>query len=204
VDGVSKRQKVAVFVPIAVLASMYFVYRQLANAYGSQFAWYTGFWIYWLSWGAVFPLAVAGKDEIIRLIRPKRPNVKIVLLVIFPLVMTVIFRVLTGTRYTKPSILWTILLLSTAFGNGFFEEILWRGVYLSFFPKSIFYSIIWPAFWFAIWHYIPGSLSPNANVIGLMIGSGLFGFYLGFLARGTGTIWWCIVCHILGGILMVV
>jgi membrane protease YdiL (CAAX protease family) len=200
---VSKRQKIAVLAPIALLASMYFVYRQLAHAYGSQFAWYVGFWIYWLSWGVIFPFAVAGKGEILRLIRPQRPSAKIVLLVIFPLAMAVIFRMCTGSSYTKTSALWTVLLVSTAFGNGFFEEVLWRGVYFRFFPKNIFGSIIWPAFWFALWHYIPGSLSPNSNVIGLMIGSGLFGLYLGFLAKNTGTIWWCIICHTLGGILMV-
>jgi membrane protease YdiL (CAAX protease family) len=203
-DNVSKKQKIVVFAPIALLASMYFVYRQLAHVYGSQLAWYGGFWIYWLGWGAIFSFAMAGKEEISRLIRPRRPSTKVVLLVIFPLIMTVIFRILTGSQYAKPNALWTVLLISTAFGNGFFEEVLWRGVYLSFFPKNIFYSIIWPAFWFALWHYIPGSLSPNSNVIGLMIGSGLFGLYLGFLAKRTGAVWWCIVCHTLGGILMVV
>ncbi|UCF71187.1 MAG: CPBP family intramembrane metalloprotease [candidate division WOR-3 bacterium] len=199
----SRRKKIVVLAPIALLASMYIVYRQLAHAYGNQFAWYAGFWVYWLGWGAVFSFAVAGKEEILKLIRPRKPNHKIVLFVIFPLIITVIFRVATGTQYAKPSFLWTVLLISTAFGNGFFEEILWRGIYYSFFPKSIFYGIIWPACWFALWHYIPGSLSPNSNVIGLVIGSGLFGLYLGFLSRKTGTIWWCMVCHSIGGILMV-
>ena len=192
------------FAPIALLASMYFVYRQLAQAYGGQFAWYAGFWIYWLGWGTVFSFGLTGKDEIFRLIRPQRPNTKILLLVFFPLVMTVIFRLVTGVHYAKTGILWTVLVFSPAFGNGFFEEVLWRGVYLSFFPKKTFFRTIWPACWFALWHYIPGSLSPNSNVVGLMIGSGMFGLYLAFLAKRTGTIWWCIVCHILGGILMVV
>ncbi len=118
--------------------------------------------------------------------------------------MTAIFKVVTGTEYARPDILWTVLLISTAFGNGFFEEVLWRGVYYRFFSKSAFFGIIWPACWFALWHYIPGSLSPNSNAIGLMVGAGLFGLYLGFLARKTGAIWWCIVCHTLGGIMMVV
>jgi len=201
---VSKRKKIVALAPIALWVSMYFIYRQLANVYGDRFAWYAGFWIYWLGWGGVFSFAVAGKEEIIRLIRPRRPDVKIILLVIFPLIMTAIFRVVAGTKYDKPDIVWTVLLLSTAFGNGFFEEVLWRGVYYHFFSKSTFFSIAWPACWFALWHYIPGSVSPNSNAIGLMIGAGLFGLYLGFLAKKTGTIWWCMVCHLLGGIMMVV
>ena len=200
----NKRQKITVFAPIALWVLMYLVYRQLAHVYGTRFAWYAGFWIYWLGWCTVFSFWVAGKEEILRLIRPRRPNIKIILLVIFPLIMTAIFRVVTGTQYAKPDILWTVLLLSTAFGNGFFEEVLWRGVYYRFFSKSTFFGIIWPAIWFALWHYIPGSLSPNSNTIGLMVGAGLFGLYLGFLAKKTGTIWWCIVCHTVGGIMMVV
>lgn len=200
----NKRQKITAFAPIALLGSMYFVYRQLANTYGGQFTWYAGFWIYWLGWGAIFPFAVMGKDEILRLISPQRPNAKIVIFILFPLVMTIIFRVLTGSHYAKTDILWTILLVSTAFGNGFFEEVLWRATFVIVFPNNIFYRMIWPSFCFALWHYIPGSLSPNSNVAGLMIGSGLFGLYLAFLARRTGTIWWCIVCHTLGGIIMVV
>jgi membrane protease YdiL (CAAX protease family) len=201
---VNKRQKITVFAPIALWVSMYLVYRQLAYVYGSRFAWYTGFWIYWLVWCAVFSFWVAGKEEILRLIRPRRPNIKIILLVTFPLILTAIFRVVTGTQYVRPDALWTVLLISTAFGNGFFEEVLWRGMYYRFFSTSTFFGIIWPACWFALWHYIPGSLSPNSNAIGLMVGAGLFGLYLGFLARKTGTIWWCIVCHSIGGIMMVV
>jgi hypothetical protein len=37
----------------------------------------------------------------------------------------------------------------------------------------------------------------------LMIGAGVFGFYLSYLARKTGTIWWGIVAHVVGGIIMV-
>ncbi|UCG30982.1 MAG: CPBP family intramembrane metalloprotease [candidate division WOR-3 bacterium] len=199
----SKRQRITVFAPIAVIFSMYIVYRQLAQPYGNQFAWYAGFWVYWISWGAIFSFTIVGKKKIFRLIRPRKPDKSTLPFVAFPLIMTVIFRFLTGTQYAKPTTLWTVLLVSTAFGNGFFEEILWRGVYLNFFPKNIFYRMVWPTFWFTLWHYIPGSLSPNSHVIGLMIGSGLFGFYLAFLAKKTETVWWCIVCHTLGGILMV-
>jgi len=75
---------------------------------------------------------------------------------------------------------------------------------MKLFPGNILFRIVWPSIWFALWHYAPGSVSPNANVLGLIIGSGLFGFYLSFLAKKTGTIWWSIVTHILGGIIMVI
>ncbi len=199
----SNKQKIALAAPVVLFLFMYATHRLLANAYGSNIAWYAGFWIYWGVWGLAFPMLMIGKQRIAELIRPRKPTLRVLLWVAFPLLMTLIFRIITGTSYTKPNTLWMILVFSTTFGNGFFEEVLWRGVYMSLFPKRIIYRIIWPALWFALWHYSSGSLSPNTNVMGLMIGAGLFGLYLGYLALKTDTLWWCILAHTLGGIIMV-
>jgi membrane protease YdiL (CAAX protease family) len=95
------------------------------------------------------------------------------------------------------------MMISTAFGNGIFEEILWRGAYLKLFPENIWIRIIWASIWFALWHYVPGSISKDGNPIPLMIGSLMFGFVLSFTAHKTKSIWWCIVSHIVGGLIMV-
>jgi hypothetical protein len=109
-----------------------------------------------------------------------------------------------GMEYQKTSLLIILLLLSTAFGNGFFEEILWRGVYLKLFPYSVLFRMIWPSFWFGVWHYAPVSVSSNGNVVAMMVGAGVFGLYLSFLAKKTMTIWWSILAHILGGMVMII
>ena len=148
---------------------------------------------------------VSGRDvlPLKPLTRPRKPTLKICLLVLFPLAMASLYKLVPRMGYEKQSIGIWLLCVSTAFGNGFFEEVLWRGVYMKLFPGSLLYRIIWPGIWFALWHYVPGSVSPNGNVIGLMAGAGLFGFYLSFLAKKTDTIWWSIVAHVLGGIIMV-
>ena len=74
---------------------------------------------------------------------------------------------------------------------------------MTLFPQSLFFRIIWPSVWFALRHYAPGSVSPTGNVIGLMVGAGFFGFYLAFLAKKTDTIWWGMIAHALGGIIMI-
>lgn len=52
--------------------------------------------------------------------------------------MALIVKFIPGMEYKKAS-MWTwLLLLSTIFGNGFFEEILWRGVYMKLFADNIF------------------------------------------------------------------
>jgi len=104
--------------------------------------------------------------------------------------------------YGKPTIWIWLLMLSTNPGNGFFEELLWRGVYLELFPDTILFRIVWPSIWFGLWHYAPGAISPDGNPLGLMGGSGLMGFYLSFLAERTGTLWWTVVAHTLGGLIM--
>ena len=75
---------------------------------------------------------------------------------------------------------------------------------MELFPGRIFYRIIWPSICFALWHYAPGSVSANSNLLALIIGAGLFGFLLAFLAKKTGGIWWCVVAHTLGAIVMIV
>jgi hypothetical protein len=42
------------------------------------------------------------------------------------------------------------------------------------------------------------------TILALIIGAGLFGFFLSFLAKKTGTIWRGILAHILGGIVMII
>jgi len=111
-----------------------------------------------------------------------------------------------GMEYEKQSVWILLLLLSTSFGNGFFEEVLWRGVYFTLFPNSIFYRMIWPTIWFAIWHYVPGSVLHDNLIgqIGLTAGSGLMGLVLSYMTKQTNTLWWSILAHTIGGIIMVV
>lgn len=201
--NMSKKQIFAIIAPIILVLSMYPVFHFLSSILGSLLGWYLGLVLYWIIWGAVFPLWVVGKTNILRLIRPHKFNLQILLLVSFPLVMASLSKLITGMEYEIENLWILVLYLSTAIGNGFFEEILWRGVYLNLFPNGIIPRIIWPCIWFTIWHYAPGSVSANSNVIALMAGAGVFGIYLSFLAHKTKTIWWGIVAHTLGGFVMV-
>jgi membrane protease YdiL (CAAX protease family) len=195
------RQKIAIVAPPLLVAVMYPIFHSLAAVMNDRVAWYLGLAIYWLIWGAVFPLLIIGKDAIKELIRPQKPDKKILLLIAIPLLGAMVARLILG-GYEKESVWIALLIFSTPFGNGFFEEVLWRGVYVKLFPNNIFFWMIWPSVWFALWHYVPGSVS-SGNPAGLMIGSGMMGFYLSFLTKKTNTVWWAIVFHIVGGIIMV-
>ena len=202
--SMTSKQRIVIITPIVLLAFMYPVFQLLTGAFEETIiGWYLGLIIYWLIWGIAFPFWIIGKESIKTMIRPQKLNIKVFFLVLFPLLMASLSKFIPGMGYQKTSLWIFLLYLSTTFGNGFFEEVLWRGVYMKLFPNSILFRIVWPSIWFALWYYAPGSVSPNKNVIALMIGAGVFGFYLSFLAKKTETIWWSIICHTLGAIIMI-
>ena len=202
------KQKIAIITPPILIAVMYPIFCSLVEALVvDRIAWYLGLMIYWFTWCVIFPLLIIGKENIKTLIRPQKPSKKTFLLIAIPLLSALAVRLFVpGMEYEKESVWILLILLSTPFGNGFFEEVLWRGVYVRLFPNSIFYRMIWPSVLFAIWHYIPGSvLHENVmGLIGLMVGSGIMGLYLSYLTKKTNTLWWSIVSHVLGGIIMIV
>jgi len=198
----NSRQKIAIVAPPVLVAVMYPIFHALAGVMNDRVAWYLGLAIYWIIWGGIFPLFIIGKEAINILIRPRKPDKKILLLIAIPLLGAVAGRIILG-GYEKESVWIALLLFSTPFGNGFFEEVLWRGVYVKLFPNNVFFWMIWPSVWFALWHYAPGSVS-SGNPARLMIGAGVMGFYLSYLAKKRNTVWWGIVVHTVGGIIMVV
>lgn len=198
-----RRRRSAIVAPLILMGTMYPAFRLAEALYGEALhgylGWYLGLAVYWVVWGAGFSLWVLGVQRIRELVRPRRPTPGLAALVAFPLGMAAVFRFLVpGMSYEKPSAAVFLLLLSTAIGNGVFEELLWRGVYLHLFRHRPLFGVVWPSLWFGLWHLIP----TNAENLGMVIGPILFGFYLAFLARRTDTVWWPIVAHVLGGLVM--
>jgi len=202
----SVKQLLAVIAPPILVLVMIPVFRVFGHIFDEQWriGWYLGLIVYWITWCGIFSYLLIGKTGIIKLIRPQRLTREIFILLLIPLVGAGLYRMIPGMEYDKPETWIFFLLLSTNPGNGFFEELFWRGVYLELFPNQRLPGMIWPSLWFALWHYAPGSIAPDGNVIGLMVGSGIMGFYLSFLARRTGTIWWTIIMHTIGGFIMIV
>lgn len=203
-QDIGAKQAIAIFAPFLLVGVMIPVFRLFSGLFGNPiFGWYLGLISYWLTWCTILPLWLVGKKHLREIIRPRMPNITVVLLVLLPAGMAAVAKLLTGMGYHKPELWVWLLYISTAFGNGFFEELLWRGVYMELFPSRNFYRIIWPGICFALWHFAPASVSANSNPLALIIGAGLFGFFLAFLAKKTGGIWWCVIAHALGGIVMI-
>lgn len=200
----SRQQIATLLAPIVLIAVMYPIFQLLARRFGNTAAWFTGLATYWLLWGLTYPLLVLGKDAALELIQPGKFDLNAMLLALIPVIFSVIGRYQFGVQYEKASTLAGLALLATAVGNGLFEEVFWRGTFLRLFPSSALLAMLWPSVWFALWHYVPGSVSSSGGVLRLMVGAAFFGLFLSYLARRTDTIFWGILSHTLAGIIMVV
>jgi len=203
----NNKQIIAIIIPPILIAIMYPIFNSLAGILANdRIAWYLGLIIYWLVWGMVFPLIIIGKNNIVGLIRPQKPTKKILLPALIILLGALSARLLVpGMEYEKQSVWIWILLVSTCVGNGFFEEVLWRGVYYKLYSNNIFFRMIWPSIWFGIWHYVPVSINNNelTALIGMIIGPILMGLVLSYMTNKTNTLWWSILSHTVGGTIMV-
>jgi hypothetical protein len=198
----NKKQIFALFIPLLVLAIMYPIFQILGNIFSEnmRLGWFIGLTIYWLIFGLITPLCLIGKKNILKLIKPRKLTLKIILFISIPAIILIINKFFPVMIYEKPTLFVFSLLLLSGFGNGFFEEVLWRGVYMNLFSNNIFFRIIFPSIGFGLWHYAPGSIS-SSNPLVLVIGAIVLGIYLSFIAKKTGTIWWTILIHTSIGII---
>jgi hypothetical protein len=58
------KQKIVIIAPPVLAAVMYPIFHSLAGVMNDRVAWYFGLAIYWIVWGAFFPLFIIGKEDI--------------------------------------------------------------------------------------------------------------------------------------------
>lgn len=197
------QQMVAMWVPLLLVATMVPAFRLLARRYGRSLAWYLGLAIFWLVWGLAYPLALIGRDGLLALLRPPAFEWRHLLVALIPILFAASGRLFKSLRYEKAA-RWTIYaLLAVALGNGLFEEVVWRGTYLALFADSVWLQMVWPSLWFAAWHYAPGPVSSHGRPWVLMAGTLFLGLCLSYVARQSGTIFWCVVARTLASIITV-
>lgn len=197
----NRKQLLAVAALPTLALTMIPVFRLLARWLGPRRAWYAGFLVYWPVWCMVFPLWLVGSQKLRALLQFRRPQAVEWFIMIVPALLAFVGRY----ALDKPqrSAREKAILVCMAFMNGIGEEVLWRGVYVALFPDSRFWGAVWPTLWFALWHYAPGSVSPLTDVRPLMIGAGVLGACLSWLALKTQSIRSAAVAHTLAGLAQV-
>lgn len=202
IGNFNSKQKIAILLSPFLFVVMYGVYQGFAAILGSNLGWYAGFAVYWPIFCVIIPLLLVGSGRIIERYKMIKINTKYVLVFIFPVFMTLIggFFMSTAERDIIGLVIW----LGMSLGNGIFEEILWRGTYPILFPDNKIFGFAWPAIWFSIWHFAPGSLSQNFQPIVLVSGALMLGVFFGWGAFKTKSLSWASVGHTFSGLIQVI
>jgi len=197
-EKLTTRQKIALIMPIVIIISMICVF-QVAYYFvkNRQLAWYLGFFIYWPIWGIVYPILLIGKENVLSVITKKAPRgwewIAFILPPVFVLLGTLVI------RFDPSDITTKVILVGTSFATGILEEVLWRGIFVFLFPKSLLKGYVFPVIYFGLWHIAPGTVS-NVPIVTLVMGALFLGSCWGILAYSSKNIVWSSISHILTGI----
>ena len=195
----NSKQRIAILLAPFLFFVMFGVYQLFTILLSEDLGWYAGFAIYWPVFCLTIPILLIGSNRIIERYKIIKINPKYLLVYLFPVFMTLIGTVFMST--SERDITGLIVWLGMSVGNGVFEEILWRGVYPTLFPNSKLYGFAWPAIWFSIWHFAPGSLSQNFQPLTLVSGALMLGIFFGWGAFKTKSLFWASIGHTLSGLL---
>ncbi|MFC1488074.1 CPBP family intramembrane glutamic endopeptidase [Thermoproteota archaeon] len=197
-----KTQKIAIVLSPVLFLVMFAVYQGFSRILGNSLGWYAGFAIYWPIFCVTIPLWLVGSNRIIERYKIFKINPKYLLVYLFPVFMTLIGGLFMSN--TERDTIGLIIWLGMSVGNGLFEEILWRGVYPILFPDNKLFGFAWPAIWFSIWHFAPGSLSQNFQPIVLVSGALMLGLSFGWGAFKTKSLFWASIGHTFSGLFQLI
>ncbi len=204
----SFRQWAVIILPVILIIFMWTLFVNLTAYFGLQTGYLFSFVIYWVLWCFLVPAYILkGFKNVFLLFKRTehrfgdKPDITL-FLISWPVVLSLIFAFLP--QFKMLSIPTILLSISLGFMNGFAEEILWRGVYISIFPGNRWLSQIYPSVFFALWHICPISVTVSryaGGIYSFIIVSLLFGLSWSYYSRKTGSIRWNSIMHSLTDIL---
>jgi CAAX protease family protein len=191
------------FVPPLVLLLVFDAFRGGATVFGVRWGYISGFLFYWAIWGLGFPLWVLGPSGVrALLLRPPRrgsvsPIIALPLLAGPPIIgFLFVFPMALPSLSAGTLVAFAIV----AAVNGTLEEIVWRGLYATTFPRRRLAGFVIPAIWFALLQLAPLSAYPGRTLgaAALVVGGAFaVGLAYGWIAWRTGSIRWTIMSHVL-------
>jgi membrane protease YdiL (CAAX protease family) len=189
--------------PLVLIGIMQAAFKGFHTRFGFPLGYLMAFVLYWFFWCLLIPTVfLGGVEPVIRLFIPAHSIFEISpvthLFLWWPLVFPVFFMFLPRIRRAGAGILLLSLLLGAI--NGIAEEILWRGLFLYFFPGNLLWGILYPSILFGLWHICPQSILQNklpGGVFSFVLYAILLGLTYAFAAGQTGSIFWPTVSHIL-------
>jgi membrane protease YdiL (CAAX protease family) len=188
--------------PICLPLSMYAVFHGLTRAFGFPLGYLFAFAAYWIGWCTGLPLGLLGRPRVAALWRARLPIRDVgwrqQLALWCPLMFPLYFAFLPRVAAATAAVLAVSLVLGVVTGTA--EELLWRGTYLTVFPDRVWLNTWLPSIAFGIWHLCPLAVLPShyaGGTAAFVAYSVALGLSYAYVARTTGSIWWCAMAHAL-------
>jgi membrane protease YdiL (CAAX protease family) len=191
---------VALTLPIAVPLAMTATFRVARDRLGDHVGYVAGFGAYWTICAGL-SIGLLGRRRIRQLFADARPRMGRpagfgAALLLWPTAGAISTRFLPELGQATPAMLATSV--GVAIANATLEELLWRGVYITYWPKNAVLGWIWPAVGFGVWHIAPQAI--HASTMGSLmyvVSASALGLSWGWVAWRTGSLRWVAVSHVL-------
>ena len=195
-----RRRLIALALPVAVPVAMVAGFAIGRDRLGDHGGYLAGFGLYWAACAGL-SISLLGRHRLRELFldsRPRlgRPAVLGAALLIWPPVGAIATRFIPEIGYATPTMVATIA--GVALVNALLEELLWRGVYITLWPRNPWLGVVWPAIGFGVWHLAPQVIHASAmGPIVYVVSASALGLSWGWVAWRTGSLRWVGVSHVL-------
>jgi hypothetical protein len=190
---------IALSLPLGVPVAMTATFAVTYHLWGDRLGYIAGFGVYW-GVCAALSIGLLGPARIRQLFadsRPRlgRPAAVGAALLLWPAIGAIVTRFIPEVGHATPAMIGTIAIVACI--NAILEELLWRGVYITFWPHSALLGWIWPAIGFGAWHLAPQVIHPAAmGPVAYVLAATALGLSWGWIAFQTHTIRWTCVSHV--------
>ena len=196
--AVDVRRAIACALPVALPVAMTATFAASKAVLGGRGGYLAGFGVYWAAC-AGFSVGLLGRRrvrELFRGARPRagRPAVIGAVLLLWPPLGAVATRLIPEIGGSSLPMLVTMV--GVALANATLEELLWRGVYITFWADDPWLGWLWPAVGFGAWHLAPQVIHPSSmGPAGYAMAATALGLSWGWVAWTTGSLRWVSVSH---------
>lgn len=199
----TRNQIALIAAPPVLLLTTYLTFKVMGAWLGPKRGYLAGFLFYWVCWCILFPLWAVGPDGLRNMFKAARPPFGEpgwlgFIFIVLPVVAS--FVALSPAKFREATL--PVIAISVLFSlvNGTMEEVLWRGTYITAFPDSWFWSVIYTSIGFGLWHLSPAMIYPNempGGSLAFAVMAIFLGLPFGWVAKQTGSIRWVVISHIL-------
>jgi membrane protease YdiL (CAAX protease family) len=198
-DPAAKRA-LALLIPVAAPVSMIGAFAASKAAFGPIPGYLVGFLVYWCVWCLAVPVFLLGPSRVRELFADRHPRLGRpwligLLALLFPAVGALATRWFPEVGGAGVAMVGGALVIGVV--NATMEELLWRGVFVSYWPSDWRLGLLWPTIGFGAWHLAPQVIRPAAmGPLPYGASAALLGLCWGWVAFRTGSLRWTWLSHV--------